>query len=67
MLLNHALCSIVAEKSDILQRGTINSTAPLLDTCVAAEAWLKRFNVPDDQINGYWAELHKTPKLSPAS
>ncbi|MEX3614309.1 MAG: type VI immunity family protein [Burkholderia gladioli] len=63
VLLNHALRSIVADKSGILQRGTINSTAPLLNTTVASEAWLQRFNVPDDELNGYWVELHKTPKL----
>ncbi|HIC7214004.1 type VI immunity family protein [Burkholderia stabilis] len=66
VLLNHALRAIVAEKSGILQRGTVNSTAPLLNTTVASEAWLQRFNVPDDDVNGYWVELHKTPKL-PAS
>ncbi|PAJ83939.1 type VI immunity family protein [Burkholderia ubonensis] len=66
VLVNHALRPIVAEKSDILQSGTINSTAPLLNTTVATEAWLRRFNVPDDELAGYWVELHKTPKL-PAS
>ncbi|WP_232448858.1 type VI immunity family protein, partial [Burkholderia ubonensis] len=63
VLLNHALRSIVADKSGILQRGTINSTAPLLNTTVASEAWLQRFNVPDDELPGYWVELRKTPKL----
>ncbi len=67
VLLNHALRSIVADKSGILQRGTVNSTAPLLNTTVACEAWLQRFNVPDDELNGYWVELHKTQKLSPSS
>ncbi|WDD95000.1 DUF3396 domain-containing protein [Burkholderia sp. FERM BP-3421] len=67
VLLNHALRPIVAESSDILQGGTVDSTAPLLNTRVATEAWLQRFNVPDDEINSYWVELHKTPKLSPAT
>ncbi|MEX3555471.1 MAG: type VI immunity family protein, partial [Burkholderia gladioli] len=64
VLLNHALRPIVAETSDILQSGTVNSTAPLFNTRVATEAWLQRFNVPDDQLNGYWLELHRTPKLA---
>ncbi|KVT56537.1 DUF3396 domain-containing protein [Burkholderia ubonensis] len=63
VLLNHALRPIVAQHSDILQGGTIDSTAPLLNTRVATEAWLQRFNVPDDELPGYWVELHKTPKL----
>ncbi|WP_181885485.1 hypothetical protein [Trinickia dinghuensis] len=44
-----------------------NSTAPLLNTTVASETWLRRFNVPDDELSGYWVELHKTPKLPPSS
>ncbi|MCS6480195.1 DUF3396 domain-containing protein [Burkholderia thailandensis] len=67
VLLNHALRPIVADSSDILQSGTIDSTAPLLNTRVATEAWLQRFNVPDGELNGYWVELHKTQKLSPSS
>lgn len=67
VLLNHALRQIVADTLDTLQDGTLDSTAPLLNTVVATEAWLRRFNVPDDQINGYWVELHKTPKLSPST
>ncbi|HHT8899264.1 TPA: type VI immunity family protein [Burkholderia cenocepacia] len=63
VLVNHALRSIVAQKSDILQSGTINSDAPLLNTRVATEAWLRRFNVPDEELPGYWEELLKTPKL----
>jgi hypothetical protein len=66
VLLNHALRPIVADTSDTLQGGTVNSTAPLLNTRVATEAWLRRFDVPDDKINGYWVELHKTPKLPSA-
>ncbi|AJX25823.1 gp31 [Burkholderia pseudomallei] len=67
VLLNHALRQIVADTLDTLQDGTLDSTAPLLNTVVATAAWLRRFNVPDDQINGYWVELHKTPKLSPST
>ncbi|EKS9886553.1 DUF3396 domain-containing protein [Burkholderia pyrrocinia] len=63
VLLNHALRPIVAETSDILQGGTVDSTAPLLNTRVATEAWLRRFNVPDDELPDYWVVLHKTPKL----
>lgn len=67
VLLNHALRSIVADTLDTLQDGTLDSTAPLLNTVVATENWLRRFDVPDDQINGYWTALHKTPKVSPAA
>lgn len=65
VLLNSALQTIVVQTIDSLQDGTINSTAPLLSTTVASEAWLQRFNVPDGELNGYWVELHKTPKLPP--
>ncbi|MCO8577389.1 DUF3396 domain-containing protein [Burkholderia multivorans] len=67
VLVNHALRPIVARQSDTLQSGTINSTAPMLNTRVATEAWLRRFDVPDDELPGYWVELHKTPKLSTPS
>ncbi|WP_157653303.1 hypothetical protein [Burkholderia ubonensis] len=43
------------QRLHILQRGTINSTAPL-----------QRFNVPDEELNGYWDELHKTSKVQNA-
>lgn len=66
VLLNHALRPVLAEKIGMLQRGTINSTAPLLNTTVATETWLQRLNVPNDELNGYWVELHKTQKLSPS-
>ncbi|KVQ59264.1 DUF3396 domain-containing protein [Burkholderia territorii] len=64
VLLNHALRAIVADKLNSLQSGTASSTAPLLNTSVASEAWLQRYNVPDDELNKYWAELHKTPTLT---
>ncbi|WGS54919.1 DUF3396 domain-containing protein (plasmid) [Paraburkholderia sp. D15] len=64
VLLNQALRPIVADTADILQSGTVNSTAPVLNTRVATEAWLRRFDVPADSINRYWIELHRTPKLS---
>ncbi|WP_334032897.1 type VI immunity family protein [Burkholderia gladioli] len=63
VLLNHALRAIVADEVGILQRGTINSTAPLFNTTVSSEEWLRRFNVSDEEINRYWLELHETPKL----
>lgn len=65
VLLNHALRPIVAETISCLQSGTLNSTAPLLNTAVASEAWLRRFNVEPDSIYGYWEALHKTPKFPP--
>ncbi|KWA38055.1 hypothetical protein WL27_17185 [Burkholderia multivorans] len=63
VILNRALQPIIADTIDTLQDGTLDSTAPLLNTVVATEGWLRRFNVPDDQLNAYWVELHKTPKL----
>ncbi|NIF53101.1 MULTISPECIES: DUF3396 domain-containing protein [Burkholderiaceae] len=63
VLLNAALRPIIAEDMDILQRGTLDSTAPLLNTTVATEAWLKRFDVPSDQVTEKWRELHKTPTV----
>lgn len=66
VLLNQALRPIIADTIDSLQSGTINSTAPLLNTTVASETWLRRFNVDADSIYGYWEALHKTPKLPPS-
>ena len=64
VLLNQALRPIVTDTLDTLQDGTLDSTAPLLSTVVATEGWLRRFNVPEDQINTCWVELHKTPKVT---
>ncbi|WP_186033240.1 type VI immunity family protein [Burkholderia gladioli] len=63
VLLNRALRPIVADTIDSLQDGTVSSTAPLLSTTIASEAWLRRFNVPDDELPDYWVALHKTAKL----
>lgn len=63
ILLNAALRPIIAENMDILQRGTLDSTAPLLNTTVATEAWLKRFDLPPGQVTEQWRELHKTPTV----
>ncbi|MFP6557089.1 DUF3396 domain-containing protein [Paraburkholderia sp. B3] len=64
VLLNAALHSLIPEKTDIIQSGTLDSTAPLLNTNVASEAWLRRFDVPKESINDYWRELHTTPKVT---
>jgi hypothetical protein len=64
VLLNRELRPIVADTLDTLQDGTLDSTAPLLSTVVATENWLRRFDVPDEQINAWWVELHKTPKVT---
>jgi hypothetical protein len=64
VLLNQALRPIVADTLDTLQDGTLDSTAALLNTVVATEGWLRRFNVPEDQIHAWWVELHKTPKVT---
>lgn len=64
VLLNAALRPIVAEKMDILQRGTPDSNAPMLNTTVATKVWLKRFDLPDDEVTSQWRELHKTPSVA---
>ncbi|WP_051980783.1 DUF3396 domain-containing protein [Burkholderia sp. 9120] len=64
VILNNALHPIVVDTLDTLQDGTLDSTAPLLSTAVSTERWLRRFAVPDDQINAWWVELHKTPKVT---
>jgi len=63
VLLNAALRSIVAERMDIIQSGMLDSTAPLLNTSLATEGWLRRFDVPAEQIDAWWVELHKTPTV----
>ena len=68
VLLNHALRPIVADKIGILQRGTIREHRAFTEddrgergigcsasTCLTMNS------------NGYWVELHKTPKLPPSS
>ncbi|MGK8200670.1 DUF3396 domain-containing protein [Burkholderia cepacia] len=64
VILDQALRPIVADTIDTLQDGTLDSTSPLLSTVVATEGWLRRFHVPDDQINTWWVELHKTPRVT---
>jgi hypothetical protein len=67
VLLNHALRPVVNDTLDApLQDGTLDSSAPLLNTRIATENWLRRFNVPDDQINAWWVQLHTTPKVTDA-
>jgi hypothetical protein len=67
VLLNHALRPIVTDAlAASLQDGTLDSSAPLLNTRIATENWLRRFNVPEDQINGWWVQLHTTPKVTDA-
>ena len=63
MLLDAALRPIIAEAMDILQSGTLDSTAPMLNTPITTEAWLKRFDVPPDQTTEQWRELYKTPTI----
>jgi hypothetical protein len=64
VLLNHALRPIVADTLDSLQDGTLDSSAPVLNAAIATEGWLRRFNVPNDVLNDYWVDLHKTPKVT---
>ncbi|RAS17393.1 DUF3396 domain-containing protein [Paraburkholderia bryophila] len=64
VLFNAALHAIVADKMDIIQSGTLDSTAPLLNTTVASDAWLRRFDVRPDELNDYWRELHATARVT---
>ncbi|MDR6493530.1 hypothetical protein J2797_003428 [Paraburkholderia terricola] len=64
VLLNEALRPIVATTADALQDGTLSSTEPLLSTTLASESWLRRLDIPPEQIPAQWVELHKTPKLA---
>ncbi|KUZ96513.1 hypothetical protein WI40_02300 [Burkholderia ubonensis] len=63
VVLNQALRPIVADTIDILQRGTLNSPAPLLNTRVASEARLRRFDVSPEQLLAAQAALLETPRL----
>jgi hypothetical protein len=63
VLLNAALRPIVADKMDTIQSGTLDSTAPLLNTTIASEAWLRRFDVLPDEVNDYWRDLRATPTV----
>ncbi|MFL9995259.1 DUF3396 domain-containing protein [Paraburkholderia sediminicola] len=62
--LNAALRPIVADTIDSLQDGTLSSTAPLLDTTVASEGWLRRFDASPDDLLRAQAAILDTPKLS---
>ncbi|WGS50207.1 DUF3396 domain-containing protein [Paraburkholderia sp. D15] len=64
VLLNAALRPIIAETMDIIQSGTLDSNAPLLNTNVASEAWLRRFDTSADRILDCWNALHATPKVT---
>jgi len=64
VLLDAALRPIIAEKMDILQSGTLDSTAPLLNTTIATEAWLKRFVLPENEVLAQWTALHTSPKVA---
>ncbi len=66
VFVNRAMQKIVAKEAGILQSGTINSTAPLLNTRVATEAWLRRLDVSDEEMNDYWQALHQSPTLVPS-
>lgn len=43
--------------------GTLNSAAPLLNSVVATEGCLCSLNMPDNQLDGGWIKLHRTPRL----
>ncbi|WP_179254930.1 hypothetical protein [Burkholderia sp. AU15512] len=65
--MSRALLPIVAATIDSLQDGTINGVAPFFRATVVSEAWLRRFNVPDDEISGYRIDRYETPELASTS
>jgi hypothetical protein len=65
VLPNMALKTIRVEKIDSLHQGSMDGEPRL--SGVAAERWLQRFDVPDDELLLYQAKLLNEPKLTPVT
>jgi hypothetical protein len=63
VVLDHALRAVRTESMDVLQRGTVNGGAPVYNTKVSTELWLKRFEVSDDELLRAKAAVLETPGL----
>ena len=64
VVLDNALRPIRAGSLDSLQRGTVNAGAPVYNTKASTEAWLRRFEVSDDQLLAAKAAVLDTPRLA---
>lgn len=67
VVLDKALRRVRAESMDILQRGTVNAGAPVYNTRESTAAWLRRFEVGDDELLSAKAAILKTPRLPKGS
>lgn len=64
VLVNRALRDIRVETVWRLQRGLGGTKAPLYNNTPASDRWLRRFDVPDDQLLHYQAVLLTLPELT---
>lgn len=65
VLVDHALKDLIPTTVGALQRGTVSGDAPVYNTKEASDAWLRRFDVPEDQLLTYKAALLRLPRLQP--
>jgi hypothetical protein len=65
VLPNMALRKIRIEEIESLHQGSVNGEPRL--SGAAAERWLRRFDVPDDELLLYKAKLLNEPKLTPVT
>ncbi len=65
VVVNAALRAIVADTVSILQRGTANGDAPVYNTQTSSNAWLRRFDVSENELLNAKAAVLDTPKLPP--
>jgi len=64
VLLNRVLKPLRVEKIGSLHRGNHNNEENPLITGYRAEAWMKRFDIKDDQKLEYFGKLQSEPKLN---
>jgi hypothetical protein len=65
VLPNMALRKIRIEEIESLHQGSVNGEPRL--SGAAAERWLRRFDMPDDELLLYKAKLLNEPKLTPVT
>ncbi|NHB58339.1 DUF3396 domain-containing protein [Acinetobacter sp. 194] len=64
VLLNRIFKPLRVEKIQTLHRGNIDTESNPLITGYRAEAWMKRFDIEDDQKLEYFEKLQNEPKLN---
>ncbi|MCU4416797.1 DUF3396 domain-containing protein [Acinetobacter bereziniae] len=64
ILLNRILKPLRVEKIQAIHRGNYSTEENPLITGYRAEAWMKRFDIEDDQKLEYFAKLQDEPKLN---